>query len=661
MAGKPTYEELERKIKELEEEAANRERVDEMLREAQTMAQLIDLAPFGVFLIDLRGKIVTCNRRGAERLGKTVETSIGTALTEYFPAEVSENRMLKGMEAIASGQTVSFEDRLGERWYRNSISPILDEDGRPLRLAIYGLDITEYKNALEALGESEEKYRELVENLNDVIFSVNAAGTITYVSPPVESILGYTPVELIGKHFSYLIHPEDMERIHRTFSDTLQGRLYPTEYRVRTKNGEYLWVSASSLPVHVDGQISGLQGVITDITEHKRAEEERVKLEKQLHRAQKMAALGTLVAGVAHEINNPNNFITINAPMLNKVWLGIKPILEEYYNHNGDFSVVGLPYTIMRERVPQLLAGISDGAGRIKKIVSDLKRFAHPDPSASFEPVDINATVKSSLTLVSNLLKNSTNNFKVEYGHNIPKVNGNHQHLEQVVINLLQNACQALPDKNKGIRISTTYQEKEETILIQVMDQGVGIPSESLPSIMDPFFTTRRSSGGTGLGLSVSFSIIEKHQGKLTVVSENSKGTTFTIALPAKGKKNRVKVLVVDDNDLLRETIVEAIQKDTAFSVEEAPNGTDACIKLGAFRPDLLILDIRMPDMSGVEVCRRIKADPAFSNMKVIIITGFPGGDDAGKIAEMGFGNFCAKPIKMKNFEAMVQGVLNRY
>ena len=441
--------------------------------------------------------------------------------------------------------------------YKSKIERKLEQANRRLNDMNLSLqqEITERKQAGGALRHSEEKYRELVENLNDVIYSVSADGTITYVSSPVESVLGYTPVELMGKHFTYLIHPEDLGAIQDAFAEILQGRFYPRDYRMRTKSGEFRWVRTSSLPILDDGQISGLQGVITDITEYKRAEdalresernyheifnnssdaifvhdvetgaivdanktvcdvfgytleeikalevrdlsvntppytneeslqwirkaaeqgpqhfewiaknrdgrliwfensllhaniggknrilvfgrviderkrveEERAKLESQLHRAQKMAAMGTLVAGVAHEINNPNNFISINAPMLNKAWLSIIPILEEYYDHNGDFSVGGLPYTTMRERVPQLLAGISDGSGRIRNIVSDLKRFARPDSSASFEPVDINSAVKSSLTLVSNLLNKSTNNFKVEYGHNIPKINGNQVH-----------------------------------------------------------------------------------------------------------------------------------------------------------------------------------------------------------------------------------------
>jgi signal transduction histidine kinase len=466
---------------------------------------------------------------------------------------------------------------------------------------------------------------------------------------PIVFISGHGNPEYIerakqSEPFGYLMKPFDQAEMRAS----IEIALYRSEMKRKTDQ--------------TNRQLKDLNlSLQQEIEDRKRAEEARLELEGQLHRAQKMAALGTLVAGVAHEINNPNNFISINAPMLNKAWESIIPILEDYYGHNGDFMVGGIPYTTMRERVPQLLAGVSDGSRRIKKIVSDLKHFARPDSAVSFEPLDINSAVKSSLTLVSNLLKKSTNHFKVEYGQDIPKIKGNLQHLEQVIINLVQNACQSLSDKDKEIRVSTTYREKAETILIEVRDQGVGIPAESLPRIMDPFFTTKRSSGGTGLGLSVSFSIIERHSGTLTAASEEGKGTTFTIALPVRGKKSRVKILVVDDDHMLRETIVESLLKNSMFSVEDSPNGIDACIKLGSFRPDLLILDIHMPDMNGVEVCKRIKGDPDFSHMKVIVITGFPGGDKAKEIAGMGFRYFCPKPVTMKDFEGMVRRVLNGY
>jgi signal transduction histidine kinase/ActR/RegA family two-component response regulator len=432
------------------------------------------------------------------------------------------------------------------------------------------------------------------------------------------------------------------------------------EQRAMTKDG-WTWLAwVDTALLDEKGNVREIIGLGRDLSEKKQAEIEKERLQSQLQQAQKMEALGTLVAGVAHEINNPNNFITLNAPMLQKAWESIFPILEQYYDDNGEFNVGGLPFTMMRDRIPQLLAGISDGSGRIKKIVSDLKRFAQPNELVPYEPVDVNGVVKSSLTLVSNLLKNATNNFKVEYGKNIPKVNGNYQHLEQVVINLTQNACQALRDGNKGINVSTAYQEKSDTVLIKVRDEGVGIPAESLSKVMDPFFTSRRSSGGTGLGLSVSSSIIKEHSGELIVSSKEGKGTTFTIALPSGIKRYLPKILVADDDDSVREMLVEAFKQKFQFPVEEASDGMDACFKLGTYQPDLLILDIRMPYMDGVEVCKKIKSESAFSSMKTIVITGFPGSDDAIQIAGMGFDNIIAKPFKIKTFQDMVEKVLNR-
>ena len=391
---------------------------------------------------------------------------------------------------------------------------------------------------------NEKKYRTILESIGDGYFEVDIAGDFTFLNNSFCKMFGYREDELMGKSYKDFMDEETGDKIHGEFN-----RVYRTgnpdkdiSAEIIRKDGTRVQTEASvSLIRDPEGRPVGLRGITRDVTERKSAERERAGLEEQLHHAQKMAAIGTLVAGVAHEINNPNNFVTINAPIVNKAWSSIVPILEKHYDRHGDFSVGGLPYTVMRERMSQLLAGISDGSLRIQKIVSDLKRFARPGSPVSFEPVDVNSAVKSSLTLVSNLLKKSTNNFKVEYGRNIPRIMGNLQQLEQVIINLVQNSCQALRDKSKEIRVSTTYRREDETVLIKVRDEGAGISTESLPSIMDPFFTTRRSSGGTGLGLSVSFSIIEKHSGTLTAASEAGKGSIFTVALPAKEKKTAGK------------------------------------------------------------------------------------------------------------------------
>ncbi len=523
---------------------------------------------------------------------------------------------------------------------------------RAIRYAIERKKLLDCQEAQKSLQESELKFRSLFNFLPQAItLSEIATGKLIDVNDMFCKTTQYSRKEVMGRFITELGLYSQKDRDRFLNELMVSAKTCGFEMDLRIKNGSIINTRMFARNIQL-GKQSFLLTIYINITEQKR-------LESQLQQAQKMEALGTLVAGVAHEINNPNNFITLNAPMLHKAWQSIFPVLEQYYDNTGDFDVGGLPFTMMRERMPQLLAGISEGSGRIKKIVSDLKRFAQPNELLPFEPVDVNGVVKSSLTLVSNLLKNATNNFKVEYGQNIPKVNGNYQQLEQVIINLVQNACQALPDRSKGIYVSTVYQEMSDTVLIKVRDEGVGIPVESLSKVMDPFFTSRRSSGGTGLGLSVSSSIIKEHSGELTISSEEGKGTTFLVALPYGVKKQLPKVLIVDDDDLVREMLVKTFKQNFKLPVEEASDGMDACFKLGTYQPDLLILDIRMPDMNGLEVCKRIKSESFFTNMKTIIITGFPGSDDVVKIAEMGFTNLCPKPLRMKELQAMVQEVLN--
>jgi PAS domain S-box-containing protein len=390
---------------------------------------------------------------------------------------------------------------------------------------------------------------------------------------------------------------------------------------------------------------------INDITKQR-------KMEQELAQADKMISLGVLVSGVAHEINNPNNFIMLNAPLLWKSWKHIVPILEKHYEENGDFNMAGLPYSEMRDEIPNLFSGIETGSNRIKKIVHDLKDFARQEPSAMDQSVDVNKVVKDSINLVDSLIWKSTNKFKIEYGRNLPTIKGNKQKLEQVIINLIQNACQALSDKGEGIFVASFYDAARNGIIVEVCDEGAGIPDEVLPNIMDPFFTTKRSTGGIGLGLAVSGNIVREHGGRIEVKSERGIGTTFTVFLPITGIEKSAKILVVDDEDVVRMTIMQALGGERTYIIDEASNGTEACIKLGKDRPDLLIIDVMMPDMDGVEVCRLIKKDPELSGIKVIVITGYPDSSKVKEIAEMGFKNIILKPLRIPGFTKMVDMVL---
>ena len=192
----------------------------------------------------------------------------------------------------------------------------------------------------------------------------------------------------------------------------------------------------------------------------------------------------------------------------------------------------GMRYPEIRERIPRLLSGITDGSRRIQQIVEDLRDFVRRDASDMNQSIDVNAVLRSAVSLLSNTITKSTSHFSVKYGERMPILKGNFHRLEQVMINLIQNACQALPDTRKAISLSTSYDEKKSWVVVKVQDEGIGISPEVLPHITDSFFTTKSDSGGVGLGLSISSRIIKEHGGTLTFTSEPEKGTTAEIILP---------------------------------------------------------------------------------------------------------------------------------
>jgi signal transduction histidine kinase len=254
--------------------------------------------------------------------------------------------------------------------------------------------------------------------------------------------------------------------------------------------------------------------------------------QEQLFRAAKMVSLGTLVSGVAHEINNPVTSALLNSQTLRKVWDEVLPILDTRSQKEGDFRVGGMTYNEIRDRMPMLLTHIEDGTRRVRDIVADLKDFARESPAERSDDIELNEVVRKAVGLVSNLINKSTHDFSVEYTPDLPIFKGNAQRIEQVVINLVMNACQALPDSERAVRVSTGRDPDELGVFVMVRDQGVGVSPDVMQRIKDPFFTTKRDDGGTGLGLAISDRIVRDHDGKMTFISEAGEGTTVRVYFP---------------------------------------------------------------------------------------------------------------------------------
>lgn len=267
------------------------------------------------------------------------------------------------------------------------------------------------------------------------------------------------------------------------------------------------------------------------------AEKERALDDLRLHQdklvqADKLASLGTLLSGVAHEINNPNGLIMLNMPRFIEAFQAGQPILEAYYREHGDFMFGCLKYSRMREELPLMLEETFNGARQIRRIVDDLKDFARRDDTGSAGFFDLNEVVRAAARLVDNALRQATRRLSLNYGDQLPAIRGNAQRIEQVVVNLLLNACQALDDSDRRI-VVTTSSNGQGQVLLTVEDEGRGISPEHLPQLMDPFFTTKRESGGTGLGLWVSAGIVKEHGGTLAFAPAAARGTIVTLTLPA--------------------------------------------------------------------------------------------------------------------------------
>lgn len=399
---------------------------------------------------------------------------------------------------------------------------------------------TERDRAYASLSESENRFKTLVSNIPGATYrcAYDKDWAMEFISDEVENISGYPASDFINnevRSYASIIHPDDRKMVENIADKAIANRApYEVEYRVVHADQSVRWVYEKGQGAFGDtGNVLWLDGAIFDISKRKQAEDLTELQQQQLIQADKMATLGILVSGVAHEINNPNNFMLLNSNNLADVWQDVKPILDKRYESNGDFMIAGMPYSDMKDDIATLISGISEGAERIRKIVQSLKDFARQDGGVTGQNVKVNSIVESSTIILSNLIKKTTDNFKVVYGENLPEVKGNSQQIEQVIINLVSNACQALEDKEKAVTVTTRYKNDSKEVIISVTDKGKGITPEDLKHIMDPFFTTKRDSGGTGLGLSISYNIVKEHSGEFHIESEVGKGTTATIYLPA--------------------------------------------------------------------------------------------------------------------------------
>ncbi len=411
------------------------------------------------------------------------------------------------------------------RWVRTRGFAVRDEDDRVYRLVGFTEDITDRKIADEALRDSEAKLRDLFQHAPDIIMTVDRQGKILLMNRSIPTL----PAERAIGHSSLALMPREFRKWFMKALKKVFRKGVTRQFEYSADDGVY-W-EGRIVPIQAEkGEVTAAIVIAADVTDKR-------NLEAQALSNARLASIGVLAAGVAHEINNPNNAIQFNATLVARVWHDIAPILEEYFEENGDFSVGGLPYSEARKNLPRLLAEIGRNADRIRRIVQNLKHMSRQDAGTLTESVDIQQVLEATVMILHNQIQKFTDLCDVSIPDNLPRVQGNSQQLEQVFINLLLNALQSLTDRSKGVFISAGFDGDNDELWVAIRDEGRGISQRDMGRLTEPFFTTRTDTGGTGLGLSISRSIVERHGGAMNFRSEQGQGTEVKIRLPLKHKE----------------------------------------------------------------------------------------------------------------------------
>lgn len=549
-------------------------------------------------------------------------------------------------------------------------------DGNLLYRAI--LYAIERKRVEDALRESEEKYRTILENIEDAYYEVDIAGNFTFFNDSLCKISGYTKDELMGMNNRQYMDQENAKKVYQIF-DKVYNTRKPNkgfDYNFIKKDGTRGYADASiSLMKDAEGQRIGFRGIIRDITEHKRAEKERQKLEGQLQRAQKMEAIGTLAGGVAHDLNN------VLAGLISYPDLLLMQIPES--------SPLREPIGIIKKSGQKAAA-----------IVQDLLTLARRGVPAA-EVVNLNDIISNYLSSpVCERIKSFHPEVQLETAlqSDLLNISGSPVHLFKTVMNLVSNAAEAMPDGGT-ISISTKnryidspihgYDDVAEGdyVTLTVSDTGIGIPSEDMERIFEPFYTKKKMGrSGTGLGMAVVWSTVKDHNGYIDLQSTEGKarpprlpdshagrGTTFTLYFPVtrkEGAKDRSpvsiedyrgkgeSVLVVDDMKEQQE-IASGILKKLGYSVASVSSGEEAVSYVKDNSADLLLLDMIMdPGIDGLETYKRVlKFRPG---QKALIVSGYSETKRVKQAQRVGAGAYVKKPYSLEKIGLAVRAELDK-
>jgi PAS domain S-box-containing protein len=626
---------------------------DELDENEERLRQALAAAGAGTWEWDARTGRLSLSDAAARLLGLDPVEVLAPAADAWSVIHPDDRaRIEDGLVRVAeTGAGYDLECRVvgpgGERWVSLRGELLRDEGRNPLRAAGVVMDVTERKRA-----EAELRRQSLVfESLYDGVLVLDRAGLILDANPSAERMLGFARADAVGRTQGALLAPGRPDDLTPAMLETLgrEGR-WSRELDVQRHDGTEVTAEAVAVPLRgPEGGAIGIVALFRDLTDRKR-------MEARVAACDRLASLGTLAAGLAHEVNNP----------LALVVASLTHALRE---------VAGGPSSLDARRLEDLRVALEDakeGAGRIAGIVRDLAALARPSRPGASGPVDVNHAVEVVLRMARNELRHRC---RVETAlGKVPPVAGDESRIAQVLLHLVVNAAQAIPEGDASrneIRIETGL-EPDGRVRVEVADTGVGIPPESLGRVFEPFFTTRPGGSGAGLGLSVSQGIVASLGGEIRVESEVGKGTRFRILLPAAGpalapsdgtaaapSTRRARVLLVDDEPTVAASIERLIR--AAHDVTVAHGGTEALRLLEQdARYDVILCDVMMPDLGGPELFARLSERWPDLARRMVFMSGGAFTERSRSFLERTRNPSVLKPVDVAQLESIIGSLSER-
>lgn len=479
-------------------------------------------------------------------------------------------------------------------------------------------ELLERQKAQKSLKETSDHLSLILESLPIISYTRQAEDNfdITFVSGAIEEITGYSPRCFLEDENLWLdrIHPDDRVRVAEELQAGYVRGKSRSSYRFRALDDSYRWFSDYwRIVSHPTGRASYIVGAWQDVTEDKKIRQEGELRLQQMIQSQKLTALGEVVAGVAHEINNPVSFIAYNVPILEEIWRTADELLGRSGASHPDWENKGLSYEDVRGTMIDIIQAFKIGAGRISRVVTGLKEFSRSDEASQKKPVLITDVIAGALVIVGAQIRRTVARIEQEIAEKIPPVSGHYQKIEQVIANLLINAHQAIPQGRKGrLVIRCRYIQRLKAVVVDIEDNGKGMERKTIEQIFDPFFTTRREHDGTGLGLSISYGLIKEHSGLIGVLSRPGLGSRFSLYFPVDGSSDfslYPAILCIDSNvKYLKE--IKANFFDAVVWRWEAGDTPEDVLNFLYENPevDMLVSEIRLKSFDGWALMDQIKA-----------------------------------------------------